>query len=520
MAAWTRRTLLKTGTAGLTASLAGLPAAASAQETPKKGGTIIVAQGGQPPSLDAHMSTAQYARNINLHMYETLYARDENATAVPDLAEGAQVSKDGLTYTLPLRKGVKFHNGKTMDSADAVASMERFQQKSIAKILLDNVDKIEASGPSEITFRLKKIQSNFLDVLSSPGTPLAIYPADEAKKDPKDFKFIGTGPFKFVEYAPDSHATIERFADYVANPNYTKRDGFAGKKEVFIDRAVWRFMPELGARNAAMQTDEAQINETTDGPTAKQLQGDKRFNVIKVLPFALQLGKFNHAQSPCSDLNFRSAVQAAIDCEEVMAIAYPDIYKLDGGLLYSYSAYYSKAGLDLYNQKNEQKAKQLLAKSPYKGEQLTFICDNGRTSVDTATDLKEQLGRIGINITVKVADWPTVSLMGFKPEGWHFWTHGLGIEPYEGPAKVMSIFANGISQIVDDPKIDKMYADLLSELDMEKRKQIFADFQKHIYDNAVTMPLGNYGLFQVTASKVKNFVPYRIPRLWGTWLES
>jgi peptide/nickel transport system substrate-binding protein len=520
MAAWTRRTLLKTGTAGLTASLAGLPGAASAQGTPKKGGTVIVAQGGQPPSLDAHMSTAQYARNINLHMYETLFARDENAGVVPDLAEGSEVSKDGTTYVIGLRKGVKFHNGKTMDSGDVVASLQRFQEKSIAKILLDGMEKIEASGPLEVTIKLKKIQSNFLDTLSSPGTPLAIYPADEAKKDPKDFKFIGSGPFKFVEYAPDSHATIERFADYVPNPAYTKRDGFAGKKEVLIDRAIWRFMPELGARNAAMQTGEAHINETTDGPTVKQLAGDKRFEVVKLLPFALQLGKFNHAQSPGSDRNFRSAVQAAIDCEEVMAIAYPDIYKLDGGLLYGYSPYYSKSGLELYNQHDEKKAKELLAKSAYKGEMLTFIADNGRTSVDTATNLKEQLERVGIKITVKVADWPTVSLMGFKPEGWHFWTHGLGIEPYEGPAKLMSIWANGISQVKDDPNIDKMYTDLLAELDIEKRKQIFANFQKYIYDNAVTLPLGDYGLFQVTSSKIKNFVGYRVPRLWGIWLET
>ena len=94
--------------------------------------------------------------------------------------------------------------------------------------------------------------------------------------------------------------------------------------------------------------------------------------------------------------------------------------------------------------------------------------------MDTATDIKEQLGQIGIKIDVKVSDWPTVSTLGFTPNGWHFWTHGLGIEPYEGPAKLMSIWANGISQTKDDPNIDKMYADLLAELDMDKRKAIFA----------------------------------------------
>lgn len=128
------------------------------------------------------------------------------------------------------------------------------------------------------------MQSNFLDTLSSPGTPLAIYPAEEARKDPKDFKFIGTGPMKFVEYVPASHATLERFADYTPNPNYTKRDGFAGRKEMFVDQAIFRFMPESGARTAAMDTGEAQINETTDGPTAKRQSKDSKLQVLKLLP--------------------------------------------------------------------------------------------------------------------------------------------------------------------------------------------------------------------------------------------
>src|SRR5579864_3016901 len=192
----TRRAVLA-GTAGLSATLAISERAAKAQ-TPKRGGTVTVALTQAPPSLDAQLTSAQVARDINLHMYETLYARDEHAGVVPDLAQGAEVSKDGLTYAFALRSGVKFHNGKTMDSGDVVASLERYRKIGLASILLSGVDTMEPSGPLEVTVKLKKIQSSFLDTLSSPGTPLAIYPAEEAKKDPKDFKFIGTGPMKFV----------------------------------------------------------------------------------------------------------------------------------------------------------------------------------------------------------------------------------------------------------------------------------------------------------------------------------
>ena len=72
----TRRSMLA-GTAGMSAALAvgGQPAQA---QTPKRGGTVTVALTQAPPSLDAQLTSAQVARDINLHMYETLYARDEN----------------------------------------------------------------------------------------------------------------------------------------------------------------------------------------------------------------------------------------------------------------------------------------------------------------------------------------------------------------------------------------------------------------------------------------------------------
>lgn len=523
MAAWTRRKLLMTGTAGVTAALAGLPAKLAAQSagvaSPRKGGTVTVAVTQVPPSIDAQLTSASTARDITLHLYETLYARDENGIPVPDLAEGVEISKDGLTYAFKLRAGVKFHNGKVMGSRDVVASLERFRKVGASANLLDGIDTINASAPLEVTVRLKAPQSTFIDNLSSPRAPIAIYPEEEAVKPVKDFGFIGTGPFKFVEYAPDSHVTLERFADYVPNPNYHGRDGFAGRKEVFIDKAIFRFMPEAGAQLAALQTGQVQIVETVDGSIAKQLNSNPAFKVFKVLPFYFQIAKFNHAQPPCDDVNFRRAVAAALNMEEIMAIAYPDAYDLNGGWIFSNSPYYTKAGLELYNRADPEKAKQLLQKSSYKGETLTFIVDNSRADMDVATDIKEQLGRIGVKVDVKVSDWPTVSKIGYTPNGWHFWTHGFGIEPYEGPATVMSVYANGISQLKDDPVIDRLYKSYTGEMDMAKRRDTFAQFQAHMYENAVSMQLGNYGILQVTTAKLKNFVPYRIPRLWDVWLE-
>ena len=202
-----------------------------------------------------------------------------------------------------------------------------------------------------------------------------------------------------------------------------------------------------------------------------------------------------------------------------MDIAFPDINILDGGWVFPNSPYATKAGLDLYNAPNLDKAKSLLSQSNYKGETLTFIVDDYRPDVDTATNIQEQLGQIGIKIDIRVSDWATVEKLGFTPTGWHFWVHGVGIEPFEGPSTVMSIWAGGKSQQKDDPAIDQLFAAYNSELDDAKRKQIFAQFQQHMWQDAVGLQLGVYGLFQAAPKTLKNYVPYRIPRMWGVWLD-
>ncbi|MEO7939686.1 MAG: ABC transporter substrate-binding protein [Burkholderiaceae bacterium] len=484
----------------------------------KKGGDVVIAMTQAPPSLDPHATTAQVARNINLHIFETLYARDENARPVPDLAEGVQVSADGLTYVFALRKGVKFHNGKEMAPADVVASLERYRKAGASATLISAIDSVAATGPNQVTVKLKSIQSTFLSNLSSPRAPIAILPVEEAAKEMGKASPIGTGPYKFVEYKPDSHVKVARFDDYKPNPAYKQRDGFAGAKIAYIDTVTFRFMPEAGARDAAMETGQVQLNETTDGPTAKRLAGNPNFQVIKALPFALQILKFNMSQAPGNDLNFRRAVQQGVNAEEMLAVAFPDIYLMDQNWVYGGSAYHTNRKL---LKQDVAAAKALLAKSGYKGEKLAFIVDNSRPNVDLATVFQQQMAQIGVNVELKVADWPTTSKMGLGSDtGWSFWTHGMGIEPYEGPASVMAPWVKATWQRgTPDAVIDGLFEKFNGEMNLDAQKKLFTAFEDHMADQAIALNLGDYGLFQVASSKLKNFKAYRIPRMWGVWLE-
>src|SRR5712664_4630936 len=114
----------------------------------KKGGVLRVALIGEPPTLDAHATTAVITREIVINMYEGLFALDAKYRPMPLLAERAETLDGGKRYLVHLRNNVKFHNGKTLGAADVVASLKRWgATASPGKSVFKNVEAVEAKGP-------------------------------------------------------------------------------------------------------------------------------------------------------------------------------------------------------------------------------------------------------------------------------------------------------------------------------------------------------------------------------------
>ena len=103
-----------------------LDAQPPSREQPRFGGVLKVAMIGEPPSLDPHSTTAVITLESMRHVFETLYTFDKEWSPIPHLAEGHTVTDGGRQYTITLRKGVRFHNGKEMTAADVVPSLNRW----------------------------------------------------------------------------------------------------------------------------------------------------------------------------------------------------------------------------------------------------------------------------------------------------------------------------------------------------------------------------------------------------------
>ncbi len=300
----------------LVAALLTLPAlatTAAAQGQPRHGGELIYPVPSEPPSYDAHREETFGVIHPVAPFYNTLLRVDPTdptgTKPAPSLATSWTISKDGLTYTLPLHKGVKFHDGSEMTSKDVKASYDKiiFPPAGVAsdrKGQYTMVEAVEAPDPYTVRFRLKWPSGSFLKALSSPWN--FIYKADILAKDPHWYEqhIMGTGPFVFVEHVKGSHLVGKRNANYW------------DKGKPYLDGFRALFIRSSSAQVAAIRGERAHIQFRGFSPAERDslvaALGDK----IKVQesPWdCVLLVTMNHGKKPFDDKRVRRALTLALD---------------------------------------------------------------------------------------------------------------------------------------------------------------------------------------------------------------
>src|SRR6266550_2358987 len=191
---------------------------ALAQDKPRHGGELVFVVPTEPPTLDGHREGTFGLLHPGAPHYNTLLRMDptdvSGTRVIGDLAESWTITDGGRTYTLKLRRGVRFHDGSEMTSRDVKASYDRIVfppagVSSFRKGQYTDVETVEAPDPSTVVLRLKWPSASFLTALASPFS--WIYKADILARDQHWYEknVMGTGPFVFVEYALGSRVTVQ-----------------------------------------------------------------------------------------------------------------------------------------------------------------------------------------------------------------------------------------------------------------------------------------------------------------------
>ncbi len=274
---------------------------------PKAGGTLRMAIGGGATSdtFDPATYYETYMQTVGYGLRNCLAEMNNDDELVPELAESWEASDDATTWTIKLRKGVEFHNGKTFDADDAIASLQ-YQigpdSKSPAKAILKSIQEIKKEDSHTLVITLSEGNVGFPALLTDYHAPMM--PLVKGELD--ILSGIGTGAFKVKNFEPGQRAEL------VKNPNYWK----AGKGH--FDEAVVLSIIDVPARTNALVTGEVDAADRMDLKTLHLLKRNEHIKIAE--PSGSQWYAYVAMvdREPFSNPDVRLALKYAINREELL----------------------------------------------------------------------------------------------------------------------------------------------------------------------------------------------------------
>ena len=337
---------------------------------------------------------------------ETLVTFPEESTQiVPGLAESWTISKDGLTYTFKLRKGVKFHDGTPFNAEAVKFSIERqfnpehpankLGKYPFANFFFGNVKAVEAMDDSTVRFVLKEPRASFLAVLTS-GAASIVSPT-AVRKWGADYPLnpVGTGPFRYVSWQRGQQVVLEK------NPDYWKG-------AVKLDRVVYRPIVEDQARLTELMTGAVDLIVGVPPDFVGQLEGSPKVSIARQVGAHVWYLGINNQKKPFDDKRVRQALNYAVNKDAIVK----DVLKGTGAVSKGPvlpNTWGADAALKAYPY-DPQKAKQLLAEAGYPNGFSTtlWVPESGsgmQSPVAMSTVMQSNLKAVGVNVTLQTMEW-------------------------------------------------------------------------------------------------------------------
>lgn len=361
---------------------------ATAEGTADAGGksTTLIATLPQEPASWNYWEVGANALRVPTfyNVQEALVEVKPDGSIVPMLAEAWEISEDGLTYTFTIR-AAKFHDGSDLDSADVVYSMLKNAESPLSKLSAPhvNVTGVTAVDPTTVEIVLSQPSASFLKELGNSAG--YVVPENFLEENDANSTMIGTGPFVFADYKPDTSLTLTRFEDYW------------GEKPYF-ETIDWRFVDdETAALNGLL----AGEYDFITGVLAEGIERvatfseDPNYKVLFESAGEVSYMWLNVNEPAFQDERVRQAFAHAINREE--AIAVYDGYADPTCLMVvpyaePYNSDYCPYPFD------PEKSKALLAEAGFENLEVDYPFANVASHPFTMEVLTQQLGAVGITV--------------------------------------------------------------------------------------------------------------------------
>ncbi|WP_439499384.1 ABC transporter substrate-binding protein [Bosea sp. (in: a-proteobacteria)] len=461
---------------------------------------------------------------VMLHFVEGLVGYAEDGSVGPLLAEKVDMSGDGKTYTFTLRKGVKFHNGAELSSADVLWSWNRYMDPKTEWRCLGDLDGrnglkvVSATAPDAGTFVMTLNEPNalFLDTLARTdcgGT--AVIHKDSVKADGSWDKPIGTGPFKLGEWKRGQSIQLLAYEGYVS-PKGDKRNGMLGSKRPLVKEARFLVIPDAATVKAGLMAGSLDIASVPEMDVA-DLKANPRV-ALEIGTNPVRHSMILQTRDPLlKNVALRQAIAASIDFPELVANVTNNLGKPNNSPIYMTSKYFGTAEKTGFKY-DPAAAKALLQKAGYKGEKITILANKRSTAPSFATAVIAQamMQAVGINAEIEVLEWATqldrynkgnYQMQAFSYSG--RFDPALGFEQISGPKDKQP------RKIWEEPEALALIDKTMVTVDPAERQKLFDELHKRFIDQVPAMFTHNDIDIVAHGKRVSGVVPWMSKhRLW------
>jgi len=448
-------------------------------------GEVVIAIGNDPSTLDPQYADDGNERAVNDNIYEMLLFRDPaTGEIVPGLADSYE-QIDDTTWRFHLRQGIQFHNGESLDADAVVFSVERIIDPEFHSEQISFVATL--TGASKVDDYTVDITTDGPDpILPARLTWMKIVPPKYFAEQPDkvDANPVGTGPYKFVEWVRGDHITLE------ANEGY-----WGGAPS--IAKVTIRPIQEEATRLAALQAGEVDL---VRGLIPEYIEQAPKAAYIPGLEFPWIRINTNHP--PLDDVRVRQALNYAVDKEALAEALYGGYAVVAEGQILTPGHFGYNPEVKAYPY-DPEKARELLAEAGAEGVTLELIGESGRWLKDK--ELTEavagQLAEVGINVDIQIVEWSAwLDLLFAGAEAapdLQYSSHDNVL--LDADRTLSALFTSeGSQSAYSNSEVDALVNGARTEIDVEKRLDMYQQAVKIIHDEAVCLFLLNlddiYGL--------------------------
>ncbi|MFJ5419934.1 glutathione ABC transporter substrate-binding protein GsiB [Pectobacterium carotovorum] len=484
--------------AGVTAAMAASPVWAAKD--------AVIAVGSTFTSLDPYDANDSLSQTVAKSFYQGLFGFDKDMKLVNVLADSYDVSPDGLTYTVKLHPGVKFHDGSAFNAAAVKVNLDRASNpdnRLKRYNLFKMIDKTEAVDDLTVKITLKTPFSAFVNNLAHPAAVM-ISPA-ALKQYGKDIGFhpVGTGPYRFVAWNQTDFVKVEKFNGYWK----------AGLPK--LDSITWRPVVDNNTRAALLQTGEAQFAYPIPFEQAKVLEKNDKLALVASPSILHRYISMNVTQKPFDNPKVREALNYAINKEALIKVAFSGYATPAEGPLPSsidYSVKYHPWPYD------PAKARELLKEAGYPDGFTTTLWSshNHSTAQKVLQFTQQQLAQVGVKVQVTAMDAgqraAEVEGKGVKETGVRLFYTGWSASTGEADWALSPLFATASwppaqfnTAFYSNPQVDADLANALKTTDRTEKQTLYKDAQDKIWADAPWIFLATERLVSANSKKLTGF---------------